>query len=58
METLITRYQKVMIPELNAGQLALLIRNRFLVDVISFPKLRGQPFTVEEIEARIKELLS
>ena len=58
METLITRYQKVMIPELNAGQLALLIRNRFLVDVISFPKLRGQPFTVGEIEARIKELLS
>lgn len=58
METLVTRYQKVMIPELNAGQLAMLIRDRFLVDVISFPKLRGQPFTVGEIEARIKELLS
>ena len=58
METLVTRYQKVMIPELNAGQLAMLIRNRFLVDVISFPKLRGQPFTVGEIETRIKELLS
>jgi len=55
---LLTRYKKVMIPELNSGQLALLVRGRYLVDAISFPKLRGQPFTVTEIEARIEELLS
>jgi len=55
---LLARYEKVLIPELNAGQLALLIRGRYLVDAISFPKLRGQPFTVREIEARIEELLS
>ena len=54
---LLARYDKVMIPELNSGQLALLIRGRYLVDIISFPKLRGQPFTVGEIEARIEELL-
>ncbi|MGB5718053.1 MAG: 2-oxoacid:acceptor oxidoreductase subunit alpha [Gammaproteobacteria bacterium] len=55
---LLGRYETVLIPELNAGQLALLIRARYLVDAISFPKLRGQPFTVGEIEARIEELLS
>jgi 2-oxoglutarate/2-oxoacid ferredoxin oxidoreductase subunit alpha len=55
---LLTRYEKVLIPELNAGQLALLIRGRYLVDAISLPKLQGQPFTVREIEARIEELLS
>ena len=55
---LLARYETVMIPELNAGQLALLIRGRFLVDAISFPKLRGQPFTVTEIGARIEELLA
>jgi 2-oxoglutarate ferredoxin oxidoreductase subunit alpha len=55
---LLARYKKVMIPELNAGQLALLIRSRYLVDAISFPKLRGQPFTIAEIEARIEELVS
>jgi len=58
LEALLGRYKKVMIPELNAGQLALLIRGRYLVDAISFPKLRGQPFTVREIEARIEELLA
>ncbi|MDX1697813.1 MAG: 2-oxoacid:acceptor oxidoreductase subunit alpha, partial [Thiohalobacterales bacterium] len=51
-------YEKVLIPELNAGQLSLLIRARYLVDVLSFPKLRGQPFNVTEIETRIRELLS
>jgi 2-oxoglutarate ferredoxin oxidoreductase subunit alpha len=55
---LLTRYEKVLIPELNAGQLALIIRARYLVDTLSFTKLRGQPFTVTEIETRIKELLS
>jgi len=55
---LLARYERVIIPELNSGQLALLIRARYLVDVISFPKLRGQSFTVAEIEARIEELLS
>ena len=55
---LLGRYEQVLIPELNAGQLALLIRARYLVDAISFPKLRGQPFTVGEIETRIGELLS
>ena len=54
---LLARYEKVMIPELNAGQLALLIRSRYLVDAVSFPKLRGQPFTVREIVARIEALL-
>ncbi len=52
------RYEKVMIPELNSGQLALLIRARYLVDAISYPKLRGQPFTVREVESRIEALLS
>ena len=58
LEALLARHEKVLIPELNAGQLALLVRGRYLVDAISFPKLRGQPFTVREIETRIKELLS
>ena len=54
----LSRYDRVMIPELNSGQLALLIRGKYLVDAISYPKLRGQPFTVTEIEARILELLA
>jgi 2-oxoglutarate ferredoxin oxidoreductase subunit alpha len=55
---LLARYEQVLIPELNAGQLAWLIRARYLVDAVALPKVRGQPFTVREIEARIGELLS
>lgn len=54
----LTRYRRVLIPELSDGQLALLIRARYLVDALSMPKLQGRPFSVGEIEARIEELLS
>jgi 2-oxoglutarate ferredoxin oxidoreductase subunit alpha len=55
---LLSTYEKVLVPELNSGQLALLIRAQYLVDTLSFTKLRGQPFSVAEIETRIKEVLS
>jgi 2-oxoglutarate ferredoxin oxidoreductase subunit alpha len=54
---ILARYRRVLIPELNSGQLALLIRARYLVDAISFPKLQGQPFTISEVEAKIEEVL-
>jgi 2-oxoglutarate ferredoxin oxidoreductase subunit alpha len=55
---ILSHYDRVLIPELNAGQLALLVRARYLVDAVSLSKLQGQPFTIAEIEARIEELLS
>jgi 2-oxoglutarate ferredoxin oxidoreductase subunit alpha len=51
-------YRKVLIPELNLGQLAMLVRARYLIDTISFSKLKGRPFTIAELEARIEEVLS
>ena len=56
--SLLTRYRQVLVPELNGGQLAQLLRARFLIDVISFPKLQGRPFTIAEVETRIVEVLS
>jgi len=56
--SLLTRYRRVLVPELNGGQLALLLRARLLIDVISFPKLRGRPFPIAEVENRIVEVLS
>jgi 2-oxoglutarate ferredoxin oxidoreductase subunit alpha len=55
---LLTRHRKVLVPELNGGQLALLIRAQYLKDVISFSKVQGQPFTIAEVESRIEEALS
>ena len=50
-------FSKVLIPEVNLGQLARLIKADFLIDVIQFNKVRGLPFKPFEIEAKIEEIL-
>ena len=54
---LVRSYRKVLIPELNAGQLVKLIRADFLVDAKGFNKTAGEPFKVAEIEEAILEVL-
>ncbi len=51
------RFRRVLVPELNSGQLALLLRGRFLVDAISYSKVQGQPFKRREIMERIRKVL-
>jgi 2-oxoglutarate ferredoxin oxidoreductase subunit alpha len=51
------RYPKVLLPELNRGQLWRLLRSEFLVDATPFSKVQGQPFKALEIEAKIMEML-
>jgi 2-oxoglutarate ferredoxin oxidoreductase subunit alpha len=50
----VSRYRKVLVPELNFGQLALLLRGRYLIETICLSKLKGQPFTINEVEASIR----
>jgi 2-oxoglutarate ferredoxin oxidoreductase subunit alpha len=51
------RYRRVLVPEVNLGQLALLLRGKFLVDVASFTRLRGLPLPAEDLAAAIRGLL-
>jgi 2-oxoglutarate ferredoxin oxidoreductase subunit alpha len=53
----ISRFDKVLIPELNLGQLSILVRSRFLVDAASLNKVTGRPFLIREVEAKIHELV-
>lgn len=53
----LSRFDKVLLPELNCGQMALLLRGRFLKDIITYSKVQGKPFTRGEIYDRIVELL-
>lgn len=53
---ILSSYEKLLIPELNLGQLRLLIRGQFLIDAIGLNKVQGKPFTVVEVKERIKEL--
>jgi 2-oxoglutarate/2-oxoacid ferredoxin oxidoreductase subunit alpha len=50
-------YKKILVPEMNMGQLVMLLRAKFLVDAESYGKIQGKPFKQSEIEAKIEELL-
>jgi 2-oxoglutarate ferredoxin oxidoreductase subunit alpha len=52
----LARFQKVLVPEMNLGQLSRLIRAEYLVDAKSVTKVQGLPFRVSEIEAAIREM--
>jgi 2-oxoglutarate ferredoxin oxidoreductase subunit alpha len=49
------RYKKVVVPEMNMGQLVWLLRAKYLVDAEGFNKIQGKPFKQSEIEAKIQE---
>jgi 2-oxoglutarate/2-oxoacid ferredoxin oxidoreductase subunit alpha len=53
----LARYNKVLVPEMNLGQLALLLRARYLKDVMSLTKVKGLPFTRQEILQKIQQIL-
>ena len=53
----LARFKKVILPEMNCGQLALLLRARFLKDIHSYSKVQGKPFTRQEIQDRALAVL-
>ena len=54
---IVKRYDKVLVPELNRGQLRMLLRAEFLVDAIGLNKIKGKPFTVAEVVDKIQSLI-
>ncbi len=54
---LLKRYRRVLVPELNLGQLLWLLRARYLVDAEGYAKVQGKPFKQGELEAKIDEVL-
>jgi 2-oxoglutarate ferredoxin oxidoreductase subunit alpha len=52
------RYRKVVVPEMNLGQLRWVLRAKYLVDAQGLNKVQGKPFKQSEIEAKIEEVLS
>jgi len=51
-------YEKVLVPEINLGQLALILRGRYLADVISYNRVRGLPFRAAELAGVIEDVIS
>src|SRR3989475_477945 len=51
------RYKRVLVPELNMGQLLWVLRAKFLVDAVGLNKIQGRPFKQAELEQKIEEML-
>lgn len=51
------RYDEILAPELNMGQLRLLVQARYLREVVGLNKVKGKPFTVSEVVAKIRQLV-
>ncbi len=58
LDEVLRRYRRVLVPELNLGQLRSLLRAEYLVDIIGLNKVRGQPFRTSEIEQAIHDALA
>ena len=58
LEQVLRSYRRVLIPEVNLGQLLMLIRARFLIDAVGYNRVRGKPFRIAEIEAEAERLLN
>lgn len=58
MGDVIKSYDKVIVPEMNLGQLNMLLRAKYLVDTIGFNQVRGLPFKTQELMDAIKEVAS
>ena len=54
---LMKRFKRVLIPELNRGQLSMLIRNKYLIDATSYTKVQGLPFYTDELVKRVDQIL-
>jgi 2-oxoglutarate ferredoxin oxidoreductase subunit alpha len=53
----LNRYKKVLVPELNMGQLLWVLRAKYLVDAIGLNKIQGRPFKQAELEQKFNEML-
>jgi 2-oxoglutarate ferredoxin oxidoreductase subunit alpha len=50
-------FERVIVPEMNLGQLATMIRAKYLVDAVAFSKVKGRPFQIREIVRKVEEYL-
>ncbi len=57
LRDLLSRYGQVIVPELNGGQLAFLLRGRYALNIQSYTKIHGRPFTIGEISGKIEQAL-
>jgi 2-oxoglutarate ferredoxin oxidoreductase subunit alpha len=58
LEEVLRRFERVVVPEMNSGQLSTILRAKYLVPAEGFNKIQGKPFRVDEILERIRLTLA
>ena len=54
---ILLKFNKVLIPEINLGQLSTIIRSKFLIDTINFNRVSGKPYTTTDIYEKIEQVI-
>ncbi|HYL41693.1 MAG TPA: 2-oxoacid:acceptor oxidoreductase subunit alpha, partial [Candidatus Binatus sp.] len=57
-EAVLRSYRRVLVPEVNMGQLVMVLRARYLIDAVGYNRVRGKPFRIAEIEAEAERILA
>jgi 2-oxoglutarate ferredoxin oxidoreductase subunit alpha len=57
-EAVVRAYRRVLVPEINMGQLLMVLRARYLIDAVGYNRVRGKPFRIAEIEAEAERILA
>ena len=57
-EAVLRNYRRVLIPEVNLGQLLLLVRAKYLIDAVGYDRVRGKPFRIAEIVEEAERVLA
>ena len=55
--SILENFQTILVPEMNSGQLSLLIQGKFIREVVSFSNMQGRPFSILEIHEKIEALI-
>jgi 2-oxoglutarate ferredoxin oxidoreductase subunit alpha len=58
LREIMSNFKQIVVPELNGGQLAFLLRGRFALNIQSYPKMHARPFKISEITAKIEQMLA
>ena len=54
---ILLKFNKVLIPEINLGQLSTIVRSKFLIDTVNFNRVSGKPFTTSDIFEKIEQII-
>jgi len=57
LSEILLKFNKILIPEINLGQLSTIIRSKYLIETIDFNRVSGKPFTTTDIYEKIEEII-